>query len=67
MGIIKYIRAKNSNDEIVNIEEVSPEMRKATKFTYFCKSLFGMPCQRKTFHFYLKAEGVSCERRELFF
>lgn len=33
MGIIKYKRAKNNNDEIVNIEEVTPEMRKATRFT----------------------------------
>ena len=33
MGIIKYKRAKNDNDEIVNIEEVTPEIRKATKFT----------------------------------
>ena len=32
MGI-KYKRAKNDNDEIVNIEEVTPEMRNATKFT----------------------------------
>ena len=33
MDIIKYKRAKNDNDEIVNIEEVTPEMRKATRFT----------------------------------
>ncbi|MBO7082475.1 MAG: hypothetical protein J6W30_01375 [Bacteroidales bacterium] len=33
MGIIKYKRAKNDNDEIVNIEEVTPEIRKANKFT----------------------------------
>ena len=33
MGIIKYKRAKTGNDEIVNIEEVTPEMREATKFT----------------------------------
>ena len=33
MGIIKYKRAKNDNDEIVNIGEVTPEMRKATRFT----------------------------------
>ena len=32
MGI-KYKRAKNDNDEIVNIEEVTPETRKATRFT----------------------------------
>lgn len=33
MGIIKYKRAKNNNDEIINIEQVTPEIRKATKFT----------------------------------
>ena len=33
MGIIKYKRAKNDNDEIVNIEEVTPEKRKLSKFT----------------------------------
>ena len=33
MGIIKYKRAKTGNDEIVNIEEVSLEMRKSTRFT----------------------------------
>lgn len=32
MGI-KYKRARNDNDEIVNIEQVTSEMRKATKFT----------------------------------
>ena len=61
MGTIKYKRAKNSNNEIVNIEEVTPEMRKATKFTCIScgQELSACLGSKNQHHFRHKAE-VDC-------
>ena len=61
MGIIKYKRAKNNNDEIVNIEEVTPEMRKATRFTCIScgQELSACLGSKKQHHFRHKTE-VDC-------
>ena len=61
MGIIKYKRAKNNNDEIVNIEEVTPEMRKATRFTCISCGQVLSAClgSKKQHHFRHKTE-VDC-------
>lgn len=61
MGIIKYKRAKNDNDKIVNIEEVTPEMRKATRFTCIScgQELSACLGSKKQHHFRHKTE-VDC-------
>ena len=60
MGI-KYKRAKNDNDEIVNIGEVTPEMRKATRFTCIsCGNELSACLGSKNQHYFRHKTEVDC-------
>ena len=60
MGV-KYKRAKNDNDEIVNIGEVTPEMRKATRFTCIsCGNELSACLGSKNQHYFRHKTEVDC-------